>query len=137
MEKPPHVLVAKVGQDGHDRGAKIIATAFADMGLTVDLSDMFETPEEIVSKAIKLNVDIVGVSSLAAGHKQLIPEIIEGLKAAGRADILVVAGGIIPEQDYDALRDAGISDIYGPGTNVIDAANRIISLVQGLRRNEA
>ena len=136
MPAKPHILVAKVGQDGHDRGAKVIATAFADMGFTVDLSDMFETPEEIVDKAIALNVDVVGVSSLAGGHKSLIPEIVDGLKASGRADILVVAGGIIPEQDYEALRNAGIADIYGPGTNVIDAANRIVGLVQGLRRNE-
>ena len=136
MPAKPHILVAKVGQDGHDRGAKVIATAFADMGFTVDLSDMFETPEEIVDKAIALNVDVVGVSSLAGGHKSLIPEIVDGLKASGRTDILVVAGGIIPEQDYEALRDAGIADIYGPGTNVIDAANRIVGLVQGLRRNE-
>ena len=136
MPAKPHILVAKVGQDGHDRGAKVIATAFADMGFTVDLSDMFETPEEIVEKAIALKVDVVGVSSLAGGHKSLIPEIVDGLRASGRADILVVAGGIIPEQDYEALRDAGIADIYGPGTNVIDAANRIVGLVQGLRRNE-
>ena len=136
MPAKPHILVAKVGQDGHDRGAKVIATAFADMGFTVDLSDMFGTPEEIVEKAIALKVDVVGVSSLAGGHKSLIPEIVDGLRASGRADILVVAGGIIPEQDYEALRDAGIADIYGPGTNVIDAANRIVGLVQGLRRNE-
>ena len=135
MQTKPHILVAKVGQDGHDRGAKVIATAFADMGFIVDLSDMFETPEEIVQKAIALNVDVVGVSSLAGGHKSLIPEIIQGLKTASRDDILVVAGGIIPEQDYDALRDAGVSDIYGPGTNVIDAANRIVGLVKGLIRN--
>ena len=136
MPAKPHILVAKVGQDGHDRGAKVIATAFADMGFTVDLSDMLETPQEIVEKAIALKVDVVGVSSLAGGHKSLIPEIVDGLRASGRADILVVAGGIIPEQDYEALRDAGIVDIYGPGTNVIDAANRIVGLVQGLRRNE-
>ena len=135
MPAKPHILVAKVGQDGHDRGAKVIATAFADMGFTVDLSDMFETPEEIVEKAVALNVDVVGVSSLAGSHKSLIPEIVAGLKTSGRGDILVVAGGIIPEQDYDSLREVGVADIYGPGTNVIDAANRIVGLVQGLRRN--
>ena len=135
MERRPHVFVAKVGQDGHDRGAKVIATAFSDLGFTVDLSEMFETPEEIAKKAIKLGVDVVGISSLAAGHKTLIPEIIEHLKTKGRLDIIVIAGGVIPEKDYEFLRNAGVSEVFGPGTNVIDAANSVLSQVKGLRRN--
>ena len=135
MERRPHVFVAKVGQDGHDRGAKVIATAFSDLGFTVDLSEMFETPEEIAKKAIKLGVDVVGISSLAAGHKILIPEIIEHLKTQGRLDIIVIAGGVIPEKDYEFLRNAGVSEVFGPGTNVIDAANSVLSQVKGLRRN--
>jgi methylmalonyl-CoA mutase len=135
MERRPHVFVAKVGQDGHDRGAKVIATAFSDLGFTVDLSEMFETPQEIANKAIKLEVDVVGISSLAAGHKTLIPEIIEHLKAKGRLDIIVIAGGVIPEKDYEFLRNAGVAEVFGPGTNVIDAANSILSQVKGLRRN--
>ena len=126
MDRAPHVLVAKVGQDGHDRGAKVIATAFADLGFTVDLSDMFETPEEIAEKAINLGVDVVGVSSLAAGHKTLIPEIIEELKINGAPHIIVVAGGVIPEKDYDFLRAAGVAEVFGPGSNVIDAANSVL-----------
>ncbi|MDB2610522.1 methylmalonyl-CoA mutase [Amylibacter sp.] len=135
MERRPHVFVAKVGQDGHDRGAKVIATAFSDLGFTVDLSEMFETPEEIAKKAIKLGVDVVGISSLAAGHKTLIPEIIEHLKNEGRLDIIIIAGGVIPEKDYEFLRNAGVSEVFGPGTNVIDAANSVLNQVKGLRRN--
>ena len=135
MERRPHVFVAKVGQDGHDRGAKVIATAFSDLGFTVDLSEMFETPEEIAKKAIKLGVDVVGISSLAAGHKTLIPEIIEHLKTQGRLDIIVIACGVITEIDYEFLRNAGVSEVFGPGTNVIDAANSVLSQVKGLRRN--
>lgn len=135
MEVAPHVLVAKVGQDGHDRGAKVIATAFADLGFTVDLSDMFETPAEIADKAIKLGVDVVGISSLAAGHKTLIPEIIEELKMNGAPQIIVVAGGVIPEKDYDFLRAAGVAEVFGPGSNVIDAASSVLGQVQGVRRN--
>jgi methylmalonyl-CoA mutase len=96
---------------------------------------MFETPQEIANKAIKLEVDVVGISSLAAGHKTLIPEIIEHLKAKGRLDIIVIAGGVIPEKDYEFLRNAGVAEVFGPGTNVIDAANSILSQVKGLRRN--
>jgi len=135
MEKTPHILVAKVGQDGHDRGAKVIATAFADMGYDVSLSEMFETPLEIAQKAKKLGVDVIGVSSLAAGHKTLVPEIIEHLKDIGVDHIIVVAGGVIPEQDYDFLRAAGVAEIFGPGTNVIDAANSVLGQIQGVRRN--
>ncbi|MEO0344028.1 MAG: methylmalonyl-CoA mutase [Pseudomonadota bacterium] len=137
MTTTPHILVAKVGQDGHDRGAKVIATAFADMGFTVDLSDMFETPLEIAKKAIKLGVDVIGVSSLAAGHKALIPEVVKHLEANDAAHIIVVAGGVIPEQDYQELYDAGVSEIFGPGSNVLDAANAVLAQVQGQRRNVA
>ena len=136
MDKTPHILVAKVGQDGHDRGAKVIATAFADMGYEVSLSEMFETPLEIAQKAKKQGVDVIGVSSLAAGHKTLIPEIIGHLKDVGADHIIVVAGGVIPEQDYDFLRDAGVAEIFGPGTNVIDAANSVLGQIQGVRRNK-
>ena len=137
MGNAPHILVAKVGQDGHDRGAKVIATAFADMGFTVDLSEMFETPLEIAQKAIKLGVDVIGISSLAAGHKSLIPEVIDYLRNNDAGHIIVVAGGVIPEQDYQDLYDAGVSEIFGPGSNVLDAANAVIAQVQGQRRNVA
>jgi methylmalonyl-CoA mutase len=132
---PPHILVAKMGQDGHDRGAKIIATAFADMGFQVELSEMFETPIEIAERAIASNADVVGVSSLAAGHKTLIPELIDHLKAKKRDDILVICGGVIPEQDYAFLKESGVSDIFGPGSNVLDSANAILAQIGGLRRN--
>ncbi|MEZ5808674.1 MAG: methylmalonyl-CoA mutase [Zhengella sp.] len=135
LGKAPNVLVAKMGQDGHDRGAKVIATAFADMGFDVAMTDMFETPEEVASKAIAGKVDVVGVSSLAAGHKTLVPQLIAKLKEGGADDIIVVCGGVIPEQDYDFLREAGVAEIFGPGTNVIDAAQAVLGQVAGLRRN--
>ena len=135
MKKRPHVFVAKVGQDGHDRGAKVIATAFSDLGFIVDLSEMFEAPKEIADKAIRFNVDVIGISSLAAGHKTLIPEIIGHLKDQGRLDIIVIAGGVIPEKDYEFLRKAGVAEVFGPGTNVIDAANSVLNQIKGLRRN--
>lgn len=131
----PCMLVAKMGQDGHDRGAKIIATAFADMGFDVAISDLFETPAEIADRAIAANADVVGVSSLAAGHKTLIPELVDHLKAKKREDILVICGGVIPEQDYEFLKQAGVSDIFGPGSNVLDSANAILAQIGGLRRN--
>jgi len=134
-KRTPHILIAKMGQDGHDRGAKVIATAFADMGFQVDISDLFETPEEMAEKARRLDVDVIGVSSLAAGHKTLVPELIANLKKIGRDDILVVCGGVIPEQDYADLRAAGVAEIFGPGTNVLEAANAVIGQVAGLRRN--
>ncbi|GAB4347985.1 MAG: methylmalonyl-CoA mutase [Oricola sp.] len=135
MGRKPHILVAKMGQDGHDRGAKVIATAFADMGFTVDLSDMFETPEEVAEKAKAMGVDVVGVSSLAAGHLTLVPELIDRLKAIGAGDIKVVCGGVIPEQDYAELRAAGVAEIFGPGSNVLEAANAVLQQVEGVRRN--
>ena len=131
----PHVLIAKMGQDGHDRGAKVIATAFADIGFEVDLTDLFSTPEETAALAIEKNVDAIGVSSLAAGHKTLIPELIKILKQEGREDIKIFAGGVIPEQDYPFLRAAGVSEIFGPGTNVLEAAYAVLADIAGLKRN--
>lgn len=133
--REPKILVAKMGQDGHDRGAKVIATAFADMGFAVELSDMFETPAEVAERAISNGADVVGVSSLAAGHKTLVPELINLLAAQGRDDIIVICGGVIPEQDYAFLREAGVADIFGPGSNVIDAANAVLARVSGQLSN--
>ncbi len=134
-DRAPRILVAKMGQDGHDRGAKVIATAFSDMGFAVDLSDMFETPEEVAQKAVDLGVDVIGVSSLAAGHRTLVPELIGHLAERERDDIIVICGGVIPEQDYDFLREAGVAEIFGPGSNIIEAANTVLADVAGLRRN--
>ena len=122
----PRLLVAKLGQDGHDRGAKVIATAFADLGFDVDVGPLFQTPEEAARDAIENDVHLVGVSSQAAGHKTLIPELIAQLRKQGGDDILVVAGGVIPPQDYDELRDAGVAAIFGPGTNIPEAAAEIV-----------
>src|SRR5947208_13018345 len=129
----PRMLVAKLGQDGHDRGAKIIATAFADIGFDVDIGPLFQTPEEAVRQAVENDVHIVGVSSQAAGHKTLVPALVEALKREGAADILVVVGGTIPPKDYDFLKKAGVSAIYGPGTNIPKAAAEIVSLIQNHR----
>lgn len=131
----PHVLIAKMGQDGHDRGAKVIATAFTDLGFTVDLTDLFSTPEETADLAIRLGVDAIGVSSLAAGHKTLVPELIALLRQRGASHIRVVCGGVIPEQDYAFLRDAGVDAIFGPGTNVLEAASAMLGIVRGTLRN--
>jgi methylmalonyl-CoA mutase len=125
----PRLLVAKLGQDGHDRGAKVIATAFADMGFDVDIGPLFQTPEEVARQAVENDVHVVGVSSLAAGHKTLVPELVAELKKLGREDILVVCGGVIPMQDYDALYAAGCVAIFGPGTVIPEAANRILKLL--------
>ncbi|MGE4411557.1 MAG: methylmalonyl-CoA mutase [Sphingobium sp.] len=129
LGRKPRMLVAKMGQDGHDRGANVIASAFSDMGFDVVSGPLFQTPEETRDLAIENKVDIVGASSLAAGHKTLIPELIKLLKEAGRADIKVVAGGVIPPQDYDYLRDAGVQGIYGPGTNVVECAADVLRLL--------
>jgi methylmalonyl-CoA mutase len=122
----PRIMVAKMGQDGHDRGAKIISTAFADIGFDVDIGPLFQTPEEVARQALENDVDIVGVSSLAAGHKTLIPQLKQALSTLGCEDILVIAGGVIPRQDYDFLYAAGVSCIFGPGTPVTDAACEIL-----------
>jgi methylmalonyl-CoA mutase len=122
----PRILVAKMGQDGHDRGAKVIATSFADMGFDVDIGPLFQTPEEVAKQAAENDVHIVGISSLAGGHKTLIPELIATLKKIGRGDITVVAGGVIPQHDYDFLYNSGVSFIFGPGTVITEAAGEIL-----------
>ncbi|MEA5258630.1 methylmalonyl-CoA mutase [Arcicella aquatica] len=128
----PRIMVAKMGQDGHDRGAKVIATSFADLGFDVDITPLFQTPEEVAKQAIENDVHIVGASSLAAGHKTLIPALIEALKKYGREDIMVIAGGVIPAQDYQFLYDAGVSGVFGPGTVISIAAQKILKdLMEG------
>src|SRR5579875_2615820 len=129
----PRMLVVKLGQDGHDRGAKVIATAFADIGFDVDIGPLFQTPEEAARQAVENDVHVVGVSSQAAGHKTLVPALIEALKREGAGDILVVCGGVIPPKDYDFLKKAGVSAIYGPGTNIPAAAAEILSLIRSHR----
>jgi methylmalonyl-CoA mutase len=125
----PRLLVAKLGQDGHDRGAKVIATAFADIGFDVDIGPLFQTPEEAARQAVENDVHVVGVSSQAAGHKTLVPALIEELRRQGAGDILVVLGGVVPPQDYDLLKRAGVAAIYGPGTNIPMAAHEILELL--------
>ncbi|MCJ2188240.1 methylmalonyl-CoA mutase [Novosphingobium beihaiensis] len=129
LGRAPKLFVAKMGQDGHDRGANVIASAFSDMGFDVVSGPLFQTPEEACKMALDNNVDAVGASSLAAGHKTLIPELIGHLKEAGRADIKVVAGGVIPPQDYDFLKKAGVQGIYGPGSNVVECAADMLRLL--------
>jgi len=126
----PRMLVCKMGQDGHDRGAKVIATAFADVGFDIDLSPMFSTPEEVAKQAVENDVHVIGVSSLAAGHKTLIPSLITALKAQGADDIIVVAGGVIPKQDYDYLWDAGVKGIFGPGTKIPLSARAVLDSIR-------
>ena len=125
----PRMLVAKMGQDGHDRGAKVIATAFADVGFDVDLSPMFATPEEVARQAIENDVHAVGASSLAAGHKTLVPQLIEALRDQGAEDIIVIAGGVIPQQDYGFLKEQGVALIFGPGTPIPEAAREVLDAV--------
>jgi methylmalonyl-CoA mutase len=125
----PRIMVAKMGQDGHDRGAKVIATSFADIGFDVDIGPLFQTPEEAAKQAVENDVHILGVSSLAAGHKTLVPKVIEELKTLGREDIMVIAGGVIPKQDYDYLYDAGVFGVFGPGTKISKAAQEILQLL--------
>lgn len=129
MGRRPRLLVAKMGQDGHDRGANVIASAFGDMGFDVTSGPLFQTPAETCVLALQADVDAVGASSLAAGHKTLIPELIQRLREAGRGDIKVVAGGVIPPQDYDYLREAGVQGIYGPGSNVVECAADMLRLL--------
>ena len=133
----PRMLVVKMGQDGHDRGAKVIATAFADIGFDVDVGPLFQTPEEAADDAIDNDVHVVGVSSQAAGHRTLAPKLIEALKAKGAGDILVICGGVIPQQDYEFLKGAGVKAIFGPGTNIPEAAKNILELIRAQRRPEA
>ena len=126
----PRMLVVKMGQDGHDRGAKVIATAFADLGFDVDVGPMFQTPEEAARQAIENDVHVVGVSSQAAGHKTLVPQMIESLKSQGAGEIIVICGGVIPPKDYDELTAIGVAAIFGPGTNIPDAAEKVLDLIQ-------
>jgi methylmalonyl-CoA mutase len=125
----PRILLCKMGQDGHDRGVKVIATAYADFGFDVDLGPMFQTPEEAAKMAVENDAHVVGVSSLAAGHKTLVPQVIEELKKHGASDIKVVVGGIIPPGDYEFLKKEGASEIFGPGTVVTDSANRTLNII--------
>jgi methylmalonyl-CoA mutase len=130
----PRMLVCKLGQDGHDRGAKVIATAFADIGFDVDIGPLFQTPEEAVREAIENDVHVVGVSSQAAGHKTLVPQLIESLKQEGAEDIIVICGGVIPPQDYDEMLGFGVSAVYGPGTNILLAAHEVLGIIQERRQ---
>jgi methylmalonyl-CoA mutase len=129
----PRMLVVKLGQDGHDRGAKVIASAFADIGFDVDIGPLFQTPEEAARQAVENDVHVIGASSQAAGHKTLVPQLIESLRKAGAGDIVVVCGGVIPPQDYEFLQQAGVSAIYGPGTNIPQAAHEIIQIIRQRR----
>ena len=133
----PRLMVAKLGQDGHDRGAKVIATAFADLGFDVDIGPLFQTPEEAARQAIENDVHVIGVSTLAAGHKTLVPQIIAALRAQGAADILVVVGGVIPAHDYDFLAAAGVAAVFGPGTVISAAAKEVLAAIRATRAKQA
>src|SRR5690606_36020675 len=126
----PRMLVAKVGQDGHDRGAKVIATAFADLGFDVDVGTLFQTPEEVARQAVENDVHVVGVSTQSGGHKTLVPQLVKELEALGAGDIIVTVGGIIPPRDYAFLEQAGVKAIFGPGTQIPRAARRVLELVR-------
>jgi methylmalonyl-CoA mutase len=129
----PRMLVVKLGQDGHDRGAKVIATSFADIGFDVDIGPLFQTPEEAARQAIENDVHVVGISSQAAAHKTLVPEFLKALKAEGADDILVVVGGIVPPQDYDSLLQQGVAAVYGPGTHIPHAASEMLDMLRTRR----
>jgi methylmalonyl-CoA mutase len=133
----PRMLVVKMGQDGHDRGSKVIATAFADIGFDVDVGPLFQTPAEAAQDAVDNDVHVVGISSLAAGHKTLAPQMIDALRSAGAGEVIVICGGVIPQQDYDYLYKAGVKAIFGPGTNIPDAAKNILSLIREARETKA
>jgi methylmalonyl-CoA mutase len=134
--RKPKILVAKLGQDGHDRGAKVIASAFGDIGFDVVAGPLFQTPGEAADLAVGEKVDVIGVSSLAAGHKTLMPQLVDQLKAKGADNIIVVCGGVIPRKDYQFLQEHGVSAVFGPGTNVVDAARAVLDLAEGRLRNE-
>ncbi|MBB4112214.1 methylmalonyl-CoA mutase [Rhizobium sp. BK226] len=136
MGRRPKIMVAKLGQDGHDRGAKVIASAFGDIGFDVLAGPLFQTPDEAASVALSEKVNVVGVSSLAAGHRTLLPQLIDRLREKGGGDIIVVCGGVIPRQDYDFLHEHGVAAVFGPGTNVLEAANSVLDLLEGKRRNQ-
>ena len=129
----PRMLVVKMGQDGHDRGAKVIATAFADIGFDVDVGPLFQTPAEAAQDAVDNDVHVIGISSQAAGHKTLAPQLVQALSDAGAEDIIVICGGVIPQQDYQFLYDAGVKAIFGPGTNIPDAAQDILNIIRDTR----
>jgi methylmalonyl-CoA mutase len=131
----PKIMIAKLGQDGHDRGAKVIASAFGDIGFEVLAGPLFQTPDEAADLAIREKVQVIGMSSLAAGHKTLAPLLVEALKQKGADNVIVVVGGVIPRQDYDYLLEHGVSAVFGPGTNLLDAANSVLDLLEGKRRN--
>ncbi|MBT4161065.1 MAG: methylmalonyl-CoA mutase, partial [Gammaproteobacteria bacterium] len=126
----PRMLVCKMGQDGHDRGAKVIATAFADAGFDIDLSPMFSTPEEVVRQAVENDVHVIGVSSLAAGHKTMIPHLLNELQKADASDIAVIIGGVIPKQDYGFLEQVGVKGVFGPGTPIPQAADQVLGVIE-------
>jgi methylmalonyl-CoA mutase len=126
-------MIAKLGQDGHDRGAKVVATAYADLGFDIDMGPLFQTPEEAARQAIENDVHAVGVSSLAAGHKTLLPQLVKALKDQGGDDIIVFAGGVIPAQDYDYLYNAGAKAIFGPGTRIEDSAVKVLEEIRKAR----
>ena len=130
----PRIMIAKMGPDGHDRGAKVVATGYADIGFDVDMGPLFQTPAEAARQAVENDVHILGVSSLAAGHKTLVPQVIEELAKLGRPDIMVVVGGVIPPQDYQFLYDAGAAAIFGPGTIVSDSAMKMLELLIEMRK---
>jgi methylmalonyl-CoA mutase len=127
--RQPRIMIVKIGQDGHDRGAKVVSTGYADIGFDVDIGPLFQTPAEAAKQAVENDVHVLGVSSLAAGHKTLIPKVIDELKKLGRDDILVIAGGVIPPQDYKFLHKAGVAAIFGPGTSVAKAAKQILEIL--------
>ena len=127
----PRILIAKMGQDGHDRGAKVVATGYADLGFDVDIGPLFQTPAEAAKQAVENDVHILGVSSLAGGHKTLVPQVIAELKKYGREDIRVIVGGVIPQQDYTFLLDSGVTAIFGPGSKITDAAVEILGILMG------
>jgi methylmalonyl-CoA mutase len=131
--RQPRILVSKLGQDGHDRGAKVIASSFRDLGFDVVVGALFQTPEEAAREAIEEDVHVVGVSSQAAGHKTLVPQLVEALRAGGAGDVVVVVGGVIPAADYDFLKAAGVSAVFGPGSNIPRAASEVLDLIRARR----
>ena len=127
----PRIMIAKMGQDGHDRGAKVVAAGYADLGFDVDIGPLFQTPEEVAKQATENDVHILGVSSLAGGHKTLVPAVIEQLNLLNREDIMVIVGGVIPKQDYDYLFKSGAAAVFGPGTKISEAAIALLKLLMG------
>ena len=127
--RQPRIMIAKMGQDGHDRGAKVVATGYADLGFAVDMGPLFQTPAEAARQAVENDVHILGVSSLAAGHKTLVPQVIEELKKLGREDIMVIAGGVIPAQDYQTLYNAGVVAVFGPGSKISECGKQLIDIL--------